>query len=414
MKSKMDRRTFLKQTGALGIGLMSVGFPNVLRGAQPSAIKIGGLWPITGILAAGGSSCMNGAKVAISEINEAGGIKALGGAKLELIVADVQSKPEVGMAETERLIREGVSMLIGSWGTDITLAATQVSAKYGIPHLIDAAVSPEITERGFKHIFKLMGVPDSSARAALRDIPKLSEMTGVKPKTAVIFVVDSLYGRNMAKYYEKHLSKILDIGSTFKYPPGTKDLTVELSKIKAMKPDLLLVTNYVPDGILMTRQMKTLDFNCMAIWGMYDAARCVEEFMKGLGKLADYQWNTIENSDYKQKRYWEVSEKYKKLMGHNLPMDAAFSYTLMYVFADAVQRAKSTNKDKLIEALRKTYFKDHFLAGGAVTFGEDGQCQNDYNTSQEILVGKIENILPVKYQSAKPVFPVPKWSERPA
>lgn len=414
MKSKVDRRTFLKQTGAVGIGLMSMGFPNVLRGAQPTPIKFGGLWPITGILAAGGNSCMNGAKVAIAEINEAGGIKALGGAKLELLVADVQSKPEVGIAETERLIREGASMLIGSWGTDITLAATQVSAKYGIPHLVDAAVSPEITQRGFKHIFKLMGAPESSALAALRDIPKLSEVTRVKPKTAVIFVVDSLYGRNMAKYYEKHLSKILDIGATVKYPPGTKDLTVELSKIKAMNPDLLLVTNYVPDGILMTRQMKTLDFNCMAIWGMYDAARCVEEFIKGLGKPADYQWNTIENSDYKQKRYWEASEKYKKLMGHNMPMDAAFSYTLMYVFADAVERAKSTNKDKVIEALKKTYLKDHFLCGGAVTFGEDGQCQNDYNTSQQILNGKIENILPEKYQSAKPVFPVPKWSERAA
>lgn len=307
---------------------------------------------------------MNGAKVAVNEINEAGGIKALGGAKLELLIADVQSKPDVGMAETERLIREGVSMLIGSWGTDITLAATQVSSKYGIPHLIDAAVSPEITQRGFKHIFKLMGAPETSALAALRDIPRLSEMTGVKPKTAVIFVVDTLYGRNMAKFYEKHLSKILDIGVTVKYPPGTKDLTIELTKIKAMKPDLLLVTNYVPDGILMTRQMKTLDFNCMAIWGMYDAARCVEEFITGLGKLADYQWNTIENSDYKLKRYWEASEKYKKLMGHNLPMDAAFSYTLMYVFADALERAKSTNKEKLIEALRKTYLKDHFLAGG--------------------------------------------------
>jgi branched-chain amino acid transport system substrate-binding protein len=73
---------------------------------------------------------MNGAKVAVNEINEAGGIKALGGAKLELLIADVQSKPDVGMAETERLIREGVSMLIGSWGTDITLAATQVSSNH--------------------------------------------------------------------------------------------------------------------------------------------------------------------------------------------------------------------------------------------------------------------------------------------
>jgi len=412
MEQKMDRRTFLKVTGAAGISAMTIGFPNILRGAEPKPIKIGGIWPLTGIIAAGGTSCMNGAKIAIEEINNSGGIKALGGAKFELEVADAQSKPDIGMAETERLIRNGAQVMVGSWGTGITLAATQVSAKYGIPHLVDAAISPQITQRGFKHVFKLMGTPDNAALAAVRDMTRLAEITGVKPETAVVCHVDTLYGQNMAKFFKDHLSKILDIKETYKYPPGTKDLSVEITKIKALKPDILLVTNYPPDGILLSRQMKALDFNCMAVWGMYDAARCVETFMEGLGKLADYQWNTIENPDYNQKRYWEVSEKYKKVLGHNMPMDASLSYTLMYVLADALERAKSVEKEKLIEALGKTHFTDHFLAGGAVVFGEDGQCTSDFNTSIQILKGEIKNILPEKYQNAKPVFPAPKWSER--
>jgi len=412
MKAKMNRRTFLKMGGGVGIAAATIGFPNFLRGAQPATVKIGGLWPLTGYLATGGNTSMNGAKVAMEEINQAGGIKALGGAKLEILKADTQSKVDIGMAETERTIGAGAHALIGCWGTDITLASTQVSSKYSIPHLVDSGVSPEITQRGFKHIFKLISTPETCALAALRDLKRLSELTGVKPKTAIIFASDSMYGQNMAKSYQKHLSKVLDIIGNFRFPIGIKDFSVEMTKLKAMKPDLLFVQNYVPDAILMTRQMKTQDFDCMAVWGMFDAARCVEEFINGLGKLAEYQWNTIDNSDYKQKRYWEASEKYKKVMGHDLPMNAALSYTLIYVLADALERAKSYNKEKLVEALRKTYFKNHFLCGGAVAFGEDGQCLNDFNTTQQILNGRLQNILPEKYQTAKAIFPAPKWSER--
>ena len=99
-------------------------------------------------------------------------------------------------------------------------------------------------------------------------------------------------------------------------------------------------------------------------------------------------------------------------MRHNLPMDAAFSYTMVYVLADALERAKSTKRDKLLEALRKTYFKDHIMAGGPVLFDKTGQCMNDYNVAQQILKGEFQNIYPEKYQTMKPVFPIPKWSER--
>jgi branched-chain amino acid transport system substrate-binding protein len=407
----LDRRTFLKVSGGLAAASV-LGFPNILRGKEPTAVKIGGVWPITGVMASGGNACKTGAQIAIEEINQAGGIKSLDGAKLELLIGDAQSKPDVGMAEEERLIQRGVDVTMGCWDSGTTFAVTQVAAKYGMPHLVDMAVSPEITERGFTNIFKLAGTPESSAQACVRDLKKLMEVTGVKPKTGVILAVNTLFGQNEAKFFHKHLPKIIDIMDNIRYPAGTNDLTAELTKIKAMKPDMFFPCNYLPDGILMTRQMKTLNFDCIAVWGMYSPAHCVPEFMENLGKLAEYSWNTIESADYKLKRYWDVSTKYKKIMRHNLPMDAAFSYTMVYVLADALERAKSTKRDKLLEALRKTYFKDHIMAGGPVLFDKTGQCMNDYNVAQQILKGEFQNIYPEKYQTMKPVFPIPKWSER--
>ena len=410
-KGNLDRRTFLKVGGGLAVTSI-LGFPKVLRSKEPPKVKIGGVWPITGVMATGGNACRAGAQIAIEEINQAGGIKDFDGAKLELYVGDAQSKPDVGMAEEERLIQMGMDAMMGCWSSDITFAATQVAAKYGVPHLVDMAISPEITQRGFTNIFKLPSTPDRNAEVAVTNLTKLSEIKGVKPKTGVIFAVDTLFGQNVAKATQKHASKIMDILDNIRYPSGTKDLYAELTKIKAMKPDILFVCNYLPDGVLMTRQMKTLNFDVLAIWGMYSPAHCVPEFIENLVKLSEYQWETIEAANFKLKRYSDVSEKYKKIMRHSIPIDAAFSYTMIYVLADAIGRAKSTKKENVIEVLKKTNFKDHIMAGESILFDKTGQCINDFNVSQQILDGQFQNILPERYQTAKPVFPVPKWSER--
>src|SRR5262245_7858581 len=116
----VPRRTFLTTAGAAA-GVAVLGFPLPLR-AQAPAFKIGVVHPVTGPLAEPGQACRLGAQMAADAINAAGGIKSMGGAKLELILGDTQSKPDVGRTEAERVINQGAQMLMGSFDSGSTAA----------------------------------------------------------------------------------------------------------------------------------------------------------------------------------------------------------------------------------------------------------------------------------------------------
>ena len=129
--TRSNRRQFLKHSAALSAGA-ALGFPAILR-AQSGPVKIGVLHPVTGFLAYSGNLCRLGAQMAIDEINAAGGIKSLGGAKLQTVLGDAQSKPEVGVSEVEKMNEEGVSAIVGAYASAICLATSQAAAKYAIP-----------------------------------------------------------------------------------------------------------------------------------------------------------------------------------------------------------------------------------------------------------------------------------------
>ncbi|WP_020203495.1 ABC transporter substrate-binding protein, partial [Cupriavidus sp. WS] len=123
--------------------------------AQVKEIPIGFVLPLSGGAATIGNQTKQGAEIAAEQINQAGGIRSLGGAKLKLIFADSQSKPDVGVAETERLIqRENVPLIVGAYNSAVTFPATEVAERYKVPWVVTGAVKDEITERGFKYVFR--------------------------------------------------------------------------------------------------------------------------------------------------------------------------------------------------------------------------------------------------------------------
>ena len=152
---KNARRDVLKAgtAGAVAVGAATLGLP--MTGlAQPKPIRIGVLHPVTGPLAYSGQQCREGAMMAIDAINKAGGIKSLGGAKIEPVIGDAQSKPAVGAAEIEKMHQDGVSAVIGAYASAICFATTQAAAKYDLPHVVDIGVADGIMERGLKNTFR--------------------------------------------------------------------------------------------------------------------------------------------------------------------------------------------------------------------------------------------------------------------
>ncbi|WP_417281693.1 ABC transporter substrate-binding protein [Azospirillum himalayense] len=111
-------------------------------------MKIGILQPVTGALAHDGDLGRLGAEMAINEINAAGGIKGLGGAKIEMVFGDARSTPEAGTQEVERMQAEGVCAIVGGFASPICLAASQAAARNDLPYLVDVGVSDQIMARG--------------------------------------------------------------------------------------------------------------------------------------------------------------------------------------------------------------------------------------------------------------------------
>src|SRR5215510_8763897 len=132
--SGLTRRNFV--IGASGVAAGTLSMPAILR-AQTTSLKIGILHPVTGGLAYEGEQCRKGALLALEEINAAGGIKSMGGAKLEAVLADAQSKPDVGAAEVDRLAEAGVLAIQGPFASGIALATTQAAAKHNLAHVVD-------------------------------------------------------------------------------------------------------------------------------------------------------------------------------------------------------------------------------------------------------------------------------------
>src|SRR5258708_237515 len=128
----LTRRHLLAGAGAAA----SLAFPAVLR-AQTPTIKIGVLHPVTGALANSGAQSRHGARLRIEEINAAGGIKALGGARIEPVYADAQSKPDIGASEVDKLAEAGVALVLGPYASGIAITTTQAAARHGLADVVD-------------------------------------------------------------------------------------------------------------------------------------------------------------------------------------------------------------------------------------------------------------------------------------
>lgn len=195
------RRHFMSQSAAAA---SAIAFP-LVAGAQPKTIKVGVLHPVTGALAYSGQQCREGALMAIEDINKAGGIKSLGGAKIEALLGDAQSQPQAGVAEVEKMNEAGVCAVVGAFASAICLATTQAAAKYNLPHIVDVGVADQIVERGLKNTFRFAPGYKKVAETAIANLHVLNTAAGKPAKTVMIIHEESLFGSGTAQLLAREL-----------------------------------------------------------------------------------------------------------------------------------------------------------------------------------------------------------------
>ena len=245
---KSSRRTFLKATLA---GAAVAGLPSSLR-AQPKTFKIGVVHPVTGLLAEPGQACRLGAQMATDTINAAGGIKALSGTKLELLLGDTQSKPDVGRTEAERVISQGAQMLLGSFDSGSTAAMVPVAQQRRIPFLVDIAAADPITanvakavkdgQQKVQYVYRNFPTGSSFGRKAVQYFTEIFKEAGVSPKRVVLMYCNDLFGQNQSRGFlaaHKAANPGWEIVETIPWPEPPSDLSTEVSRAKAARPDVI-------------------------------------------------------------------------------------------------------------------------------------------------------------------------------
>ncbi len=395
------RRQFVSQTAAAA---SAMAFP-LVGGAQPAPIKIGVLHPVTGALAYSGQQCRMGALMAIEDINASGGIKSLGGAKIEAMLGDAQSQPQAGVAEIEKMNEAGVSAVVGAFASAICLATTQAAAKYNLPHVVDVGVADQIVERGLKNTFRFGPGYKAVADLAVANLHVLNTIAGRPAKTVMIIHEESLFGTGTANLLARELPGYgFEVKEIIKHANPTRDFNNIVLRMKAVNPDIVIPANYYNEYALLVRTMQQQRVVPKAIYSVLGGAassyKFVQEFPEASKGIIDCN-HWFNPKDPRAQALKKRVEAQKQFFSYEVFM----TYTAMRLLADAIDKAKSRDRAAIIAALEKSTFSDHIMPYGPTKF-VNGQNMGGQPLMTQVLDGDIKVIIPRDYRQAEPLFPL--------
>ncbi len=411
MKKKVNRRTFLKYSAAVGATTAISGFPAVLR-AQPPEIKIASLQPVTGVISDIGISMRRGNQMAVDDINAKGGIKSMGGAKLKLLLADTEAKEEVARSEAERVIKEGAACLVGPFLSGNAMTIATLCEQRGVPFVMDVAAADDITRKGFKNTFRVFPFTTKFAESMLYYMSVIMKEKNLSKIKGVVTNTGDLFGRVQGATFVKTLKEKnfpIEVLAHIEYPLGIQDLSAEVSKIKAVKPDVLFPVARPGDAKLMIRELYKQKVELQGIISPGSPGWYEPEFIRDMKVLAEYVMDNVPWVNPIGKMYKDVNARFSKLFpGKYIDTNSGYAYLGVLVIADALERAKSTKAEALLAAIRKTYLPQDLMVGLSVTFNEVGDNINADTAMIQIIDGKCQVVLPPKAAETKYVHPMPK------
>lgn len=402
-RTGIGRRAVLK-AGAGGLA-MAVFAPSILR-AQSPVVKIGAIGPLTGALAYNGTQARAGIQYAIEDINAAGGIKALGGAKLEGIFADAESRPDTAAAQVDKLAEAGVSVLIGCQASALGLATTQAAARYNLPQIVDVGTAETIVTRGLPNVFRFAPGVEKSVATGIANLDSLNTAAGKPVKTVAIVHEDGPFGSNMAKILKEKLPGIgLEVVETISHPTPQRDFTNIALRLKAAKPDLLMPSNYINEFILLARTIRQQRVEVKAVYSIFGGGASNVRFVREHNEAAQFVMDTNHWFD-PRKPASQALAKRAAGAGLDLTYDVMVAYGAMQVIADALEKAASADRAKLIETLGAATFSDTIMPYGPIKF-EKGDNAGSRLVNTQIRGEKIEVVFPKEFATSEPVFPMP-------
>jgi branched-chain amino acid transport system substrate-binding protein len=416
---RVSRRRFLGGLAA-ATGLAAV--PRPLR-AQGKAIKIGVVSPITGAMAEVGGDCRLGAQLAAEAINAAGGIKSMGGARLELMLADSETKVEVARSEADRLIGAGAQLLTGAFHSAHVAAISSLAQQRRVPYMIDITAADSITaniaksvregQQKVQYVYRNFPSAVTFGKNAVKYMTEIFREAGASPKRMVVMYSNDLFGKTATAGFEaahKAASPGFEIVETLPFPENASDLSTEVARAKAAKPDVIAPFTRPATAILLLEEIAKQRIDLMGVIspgapGLYEPGQ-----IRQLKELIEHVMDAAPWPNYKNPAVPKISAEFaKRSSGRYFDASGAYTYEAVLVLADALERAASTDPDAVVAAIKKSSFAGGItVSNGPVVFNETGDNPNASTAMIQILGQKPRVVWPRDVAEQKFVFPRPK------
>jgi branched-chain amino acid transport system substrate-binding protein len=395
--------------GASAAGLLAAGATRNIARAQSGPLKVGVLLPTSGAQASIGQDCKRGAELAPAILRD------IGLPELAITYADTETNVEVARARAEKLINDGAQLLIGAFDSGQSTAIAQVAEQKGVPYVINIAAAPQITEQGYKFVFRNFPTAPMILADAFTNQKEIFEVTGKAPKAVVFMHVNDTFGTAMQKGVSVMLPKFnmpYQIAETIAYDATARDLSVEVAKAKASGADALLMVSRLNDAILITRELRKQRWTPMAVLSM-GPGWYEDQYLKTLGRLSDGPMSFVPWYDPNKKLSKQLEAALVKAdPGINLNTNHVYTFEALLVAADAYKRARSADPRALADAIRATNITDNVSTGPGIQFDAKGQNEKLKNSAIQNRGGKLVTVAPKAASNAAPELPMQPYDQR--
>lgn len=373
-------------------------------------VLLGAAVSLTGKYAVSGKNTKDGYDIAVRRINELGGVKIAGKTyQLKVVYYDDESTPARGAQLAERLIsQDGVKFVLGAYSSGLTKAIAPVTEKYKVPHVEANGAAREFFTGQYRYLFGVLSTSDYYLRDAVTLAAEVAKAHGKDPKTVKIamayendpFSLDVREG--VVEAAKRYGMKIL---VDDKLPPEINDMAATLTKAKAVKADLLLVSGHEKGATLLVRQAAEMQVDVpMMATTHCDSAKIAENLaQKAEGVLCGSQWDR--HLSYKDRWFGtadEYAQRFEKELGYPAPYQAAESSAAVLVFADAFARAGSLDPEKVRDAISSTDLMTMFAP---IKFDSTGKNIAKQMVMYQVLNGAYRVVAPTKWAETKLVWP---------
>ncbi len=396
------------------------------RAAAPPEVVIGSVLPLTGASAQTGAGLRAAQELAQDLVNGhvsyplpavgKSGLAHLGHARIRLVFADSQGKPDQARAAAEQLItQEHAVALIGAYTSSTTATASQVAERYGIPFLNPDSSAPGLTARGLKWFFRTTPNDATFAENFYQFLGDMKKTKHADVKRVAIVGEDGLFGTGAGDAEEAAAKKYgYDVVARVAYAATTTEVNAEIQKVKAANPDIVMQTSYLPDALLFMRGYKEQNVGPKAILAQ-DAGFIDPGFVKTEGRDAEgVLTREVFSLEIKHRNQAVplIDQLFRQRFGGK-PLDGntARDFMALLVLADAIDRAGSTKPDAIRTALTKTNIPGNLtlMPWKNIRFDAQGQNSGGVGIIEQVQDGKYETVWPFDVAVKPVVWPMPAW-----